>query len=507
MPSPPLCLRRSLVALLLTAGPALGAGPTPVALQTAVSPIKGVAPSASEARLPLRYVLDRVVIHGNDHTSSEVILRYVPFHPGELLDPDDPKLRAVRYSLLGTGFFRDVSLSLTKSESTNHVVLNITVGERNTLVVSDLWMGLAASADSDGKRPPQMLSPFAGLSVAENNLFGSGASLGAATVFSNDQRALSVRFLNPSPLGSRWMLSTQALFADGLGFFGNSAVKWDNPRLIDQVPRQAVTQFRRISGELGIGTHLSLSTEIWFHYRAENLLAWPPDAAAHEYGGTLEPIDFSIHRGRSLLSTLGTSLKHDTRDQPVLTSRGVKASASILSSLAPLGSDYSYQRLDLTAQGWWSLGAGHVVSLSTAAAAIAGYAPFFERLHISDFSDLRPGRILGLNFDDRPAPNFLGTSISEVRYGDFGASVQGTYRMPLYRGSRAIFGIDAFVSGGLFVLASHRDIVRPPKNRSGLELIPMDLTGNIGLQLDTNLGGITISFANALGFLRNGGVR
>ena len=48
---------------------------------------------------------------------------------------------------------------------------------------------------------------------------------------------------------------------------------------------------------------------------------------------------------------------------------------------------------------------GHVLKLNLFAGGISGNAPFFEQFHVGDFSDFRPDRVLGVNFDRRPPPN------------------------------------------------------------------------------------------------------
>lgn len=454
----------------------------------------------------LRYVLDGVVVRGNDRTSSRVVLRYVPFRAGDILDVDDTQVQLTKYRLLGTGFFRDVTLSLEKGSRRGHVVLVITVVERNTIVVNDLWMGLAASANTNGQEQ-QFLSPFAGVDAAETNLLGTGITLGSASAFSKDQLAVLVRFLDPAVAGGRWMLSGEVLYNGALGFFGNSGVRWEDPNLISDVPRQAVVDYRRLGGNVGAGLDLSVSTQLWAHYRLESIEASLPRAAAHSYGGEFEPIDFRVLPGRSVLSTIGASLQHDTRDQPILPTHGVQAAISAEVSLLPTGSDYSYQRIDARIARWWPLYHGHTIKLEGFVGAIAGNAPFFEQYYIGDLTDFRPDRVLGLAFDDRPAPNFLKTSIAEVRYGDYAARFGVEYRIPLYRGRRSIYGIDLFTSAGVLTLAGLRDIQRPPADVSGAAVVPVDLTGNVGFRMDTSLGGVAFSFANALGFIPLGGGR
>src|SRR5690606_18529777 len=145
---------------------------------------------------------------------------------------------------------------------------------------------------------------------------------------------------------------------------------------------------------------------------------------------------------------------------------------------------------------WWRLLSDHVVMLEASVGLISGRAPFFEQYYIGDLSDFRPGRVLGLAFDDRPAPNFLGTSIAEARYGDYASKLNSEYRIPLYRGHRSVFGIDVFASFGVIALASEREILRPPADLSGAATIPIDLTAGLGFRMDTSLGGFAFSFSN-----------
>jgi outer membrane protein insertion porin family len=463
------------------------------------------APGQAEVET-LRYLLEGIEIRGNTKTRQRVIEHYVPFHRGDVLDVDDPSLELTRYRLLGTGFFRDVQLSLRKGSARGRVILVVEVTERNTIVVSDLAMGLSADADPDGRRRP--LAAFAGVAGAERNLAGTGITLGSALAISQgatteeaiDQLALRVRFFDPAFLGSRWALSGELLYNDALDFFGNSNVVVDDAR--QREGSYAVVEYNRFGGQLAIGHPTSLTTRLWLSYRLETIGdVRIPRAAAHEYGGVVEPIDFKILPGRSVLATLRASLEHDTRDHPWLPTRGWLTSAALEISLSPAGSDYAYQRLDLKARRWWSLPFNHVFSLEAFAGAIAGDAPFFEQYYVGDLTDLRPGRLLGLNFDRRSAPNFLGTAIEDVRYAEYALKLSGEYRIPVFRGRRSIYAIDFFASFGAFALAGPREVTDPAPKYQGLERIPLDLTANLGFRLDTSLGGFTFTFSNVLGFL------
>ncbi|HTV20642.1 MAG TPA: BamA/TamA family outer membrane protein [Polyangiaceae bacterium] len=483
--------------------------PPPADRTPAPPPSDAPVAAAAGADVPfeaVRYELEGIEIIGNTKTRRRVVEHYVPFRRGDVLDVDDPALELTRYRLLNSGFFRDVQLSLRKGSARGRVILVIEVMERNTLVVTDLAMGLSADADTDGRRRP--LAAFAGVAGAERNLAGTGITLGSALAISQgattekaiDQFALRVRFFDPAFLGSRWALSGELLYNDALDFFGNTAVRVDDSRPTSA--SYATVEYTRSGGQIGFGHPTSLSSRFWLTYRLETIGdVRLPRAASHEYGGMVEPIEFDILPGRSVLSTLRASLEHDTRDHPWLPTRGWLASAALEMSLAPAGSDYPYERLDLRARRWWSLPKNHVVSVDLFAGVIAGQAPFFEQYYVGDLTDFQPGRLLGLNFDRRPAPNFLRTAIEEVRYAEYAFKLNTEYRLPLYRGQRSIYAIDFFGSFGAFVLAGPREINRPAPKYQGLSRIPIDLTGNIGFRLDTSMGGFSFTFSNVLGFL------
>jgi outer membrane protein insertion porin family len=83
-------------------------------------------------KVGLRYVLEGIEIRGNTTTLARVIHRFVPFRAGDTLDVDDKELVLTRFRLLGTGFFRDVQLSLRRGTKRGYVVLQVDVVERNT---------------------------------------------------------------------------------------------------------------------------------------------------------------------------------------------------------------------------------------------------------------------------------------------------------------------------------------------------------------------------------------
>jgi outer membrane protein insertion porin family len=198
---------------------------------------------------------------------------------------------------------------------------------------------------------------------------------------------------------------------------------------------------------------------------------------------------------------LRATVLHDTRDEPVLPSRGVHLFAAAEASPTPLGSDYPYVKIQARFSQWHALPWGHVMRFEGFAGAIFGTAPLFEKFYVGDLSDLLPDRALELNFDRRSAPNFLGTSIVENRYGEYAARLQTEYRIPLYRGRRSIYGVDIFGAAGIYALAKDRDLIQPPRGYSPVGAVPLDITFNLGVRIDTSAGGLTFGISNFLGFL------
>jgi outer membrane protein insertion porin family len=461
---------------------------------------RSTAPDSDDAS-HLRYYLERIEVRGNTLTRSSVIIRYLPFREGKQLDVDDAEFTLARYRLLGTGFFREVEFSLRKGSKRGNVVLVVDVVERNTVVVNGVWMGLSKNADTNGD--PKPLTAYLGFDVAETNLAGSGISLGGAVGLAQDQLAVRVRFLDPAFLGTPWMVNLTLLHNRATDFFGTQGVVWDVPNDATTT-KYAVVPYKRFGGSVGIGRDLSMSTQLWFHYRLETISADVPSYALQNRGGKIEPIQFDIIQGRSVFSSARANFQFDTRDHPFLPTRGWLVTTWGELGLLPLGSDYNFQRFDIASSYWWhKKNSPHVFRLQLFAGAMAGDVPFFEQYYVGDFSEFLPARMLSLNVDRRPSPDILNlkTAIREVRYGQYAAQIAGEYRFPVYRGHRSVYGIDLFLRAGFFSVADRRNLIDPAPNYHGFRRIPLDFTFNTGFRMDTSAGGIVFSLSNVLSFL------
>ena len=447
----------------------------------------------------LRYVLEGIEIRGNTSTLARVIQRFVPFRAGDTLDVEDKELLLTRFRLLGTGFFRDVQLSLRRGTKRGYVILQVDVVERNTIIVNDLWLGLSADAEPDGSARP--LTAYGGIDVSETNLAGTGVALGGAIALADRQIALRTRVSDSDFLRSSWTAEAQLLFNNAKDYFGNRDVLVDDPtQLVAQ--DYAVVSYQRFGTLVGVGHEVgSVATRLFFDYRLEKIDASLPRAASHLRGLDVETIDFDLRPGTSLLSTVAATLVHDTRDDAFLPTRGWHVLGLVEGSLTPLGSDYPYTKLVLRGSRWMPLPWEHVLRIEGILGSVFGDAPLFEKFYVGDYTDLRPHRALDLAFDRRAAPNFLNTAIAEVRYGDYAARLNAEYRVPLYRGRKSIYGVDFFGSAGIYAVANERDITNPARGYSGFSKVPVDLTFNIGMKVDTVAGGFSIGIANIIGFI------
>jgi outer membrane protein assembly factor BamA len=475
---------------------------TPAPIPTHRPSLAEAPPQAepSVAKVKVRYALEGIELRGNVRTAARVVLRYVKFRAGDLLDVDDPEVELTRYRLLGTGFFASVQLSLRKGSRRGAAILVIDVVERNTFIVQNLWAGIAADEDTAGNARP--LSAYLGLQVAETNLAGLGMTLGAGIAVASDQFAIHTQFLDPAIAGTGWSAAASLQYSDARDFFGNRDVSFESPLLEQrEVTDYAVVAYRRFGGTLGTGHDLTVSTQFSLDYHLEQIDATVPTVASHLFGTTREPIEFSILGGKSVLSSLRAVISHDTRDYPFLTKRGTLASVSLSAGLMPLGSDYGFARMEANLRHWWQLPWKHVIRAEAFVGFIAGNAPFFEKFYVGDFTDLLPDRVLSLAPDRRQPPNWLGNDIIEVRYGEFAARIEGEYRVPLYAGRDAVYGVDLFGTTGLYSIATRRMFTDPPSGYEGAARVPLDLTFNLGVRVDTKVGGISLAFSNLLGLL------
>ncbi len=484
-----------------------------------------------------KYLLEGIEVQGERRTSARSIRSFVPLGAGAAFDVDDPEIEALRYRLLGTGWFDRVELSLKRGHKPGWVVLRIDVTERRTLVFQQLAAGLGWSVASvDDKagqdRPPgRKAEPYLGLGVADTNFLGTGKTLGGLVLASPDQQALALNYYDPVVSASRWSLSAHALLANGHEYFGGdngknhevrvsvdcSTVSAEDLKRCEIAPQVAVVDYWRAGLGLGtardVGTFTRLSLD-WHGDYVRVPAGGMPDAASEVRGRgdsarRVRPIDFSIEPGSSVVSMITVGLSFDKRDSAVLPSRGALMTFAGDLASGLLASEYEFVRLQAHAQRFHALPWGHVVRTGLYAGAVFGRAPFFYKFFATDLSDLEPSRLLGLNLDHRPAPNLFGlaqcgrafddscgTAVAQVRQEELAARVDVEYSWPFARGRNGfVKGGDVFGLVGLYSLADPDDLRVAIPCYQGLARLPIDLTLDIGVRLDTQAGVFQLGLA------------
>lgn len=456
------------------------------------------------------YQLERVDVRGNGRTDTGVIRGYVPFRPGEPLDLEDPRLDALRWRLLGTGWFEEVRLGIERGSRRGRVVLVVQVVERNTFVIQSIALGLSEGLLNSGAVDSEA-QPYFGISVAEVNLFGTGVSLEATALLSLFQQGGRLRLGQASFLGGDWGLTGSLFFNNGREFFGNDDVLValdDCVREPGELPceaaRNAVLEYRRYGGTIGTGVDLADAWRFTLDWHFEVLeMVDRPAAASHRRGLEIVPIDFHVHDGLSYVSTLVLGVSLDERDNPGLPTSGrhVFVDADLGTQL--IGSSYDFVRVRAGWREWFRLPeAHHTLRLGLFVGAAVGDAPFFYRFYVADMSDLIPARVLELNLDRRAPPNLLGTAIREMRAQELAGRVDVEYSIWLYEGRDEVRGLVLYGLLGAYALLDRADLSVAIAGYEGAARAPIDLTFDVGLRLDTIVGVFQLGFSTLLGFIQ-----
>jgi hypothetical protein len=454
----------------------------------------------------IRYFVERVEIRGNTRTRAHVIRHFVPLDKGDVLDVDDPEIESIRWRLLGTGWFDEVRLSLKRGSRRGWVVLVVQVEERNTFIINRITLGISEGLN---RNVDENLVPYGGISVAETNLLGLGITLSATVVASEPQQGFRLDFSDPTAFGSPFALNTSVFFNNAREFFGNDPlVSIECPEDEDDCPpeveaKNAVVLYRRTGLSLGTGHDLGASTRYTLDWRVERVnVRVRPEAASETRGGEVRPIDFSIEDGVSYVSSLRFGLLYDRRNDPALPTEGLFVRFLGDGGTRILGSDYDYLRLQGLARYWIPLPRRQYVRLGAFAGVALGDAPFFYKFHVSDMTDLIPSRALEMELDRRPPPNLLNTSIAVMRAEELAGRVDVEYGVHLYRGGKGFFrAVTAYGGIGLYSLADLRDIEVSIRGYKGAARVPVDLTFDLGIRADTQLGVFQLGFSNLLGFV------
>ncbi len=453
------------------------------------SPLEGaqeIPPEAEQSAVP-RYDLERIVVIGNRKTQRHVILRYIEVSPGETFQASDPRLETARYRLLASGLFHDVDLSLARGSKRGKAILTVRVDERNTILVRQIVAGFSE------------LTPYGSLDIGDHSFFGTKVDVSTAAVFSKKQYGYRLRLSDNHFLRSDFGLHIEGLYSHARDFFGHESVCVETcpaPESPAGYDNFAVMRYDRAGLRLGSSYALPAGAFLHLTHRIEEVSAHMPPAASHVSFGETRPIVFGhLQPGHSIVSSLTLGIVRDTRDNIWLPSTGNRTALDVEVATELIGSNYEFSKFTLSHDEHFPLGRKHSLKLGLFAGLIMGDAPFFDQFFVGDFSAFVPSRVLDLNFSHLQ-PNLLKTAVQEMRYEDLSASISLEYSIPLYRGHGFFYGINAYFGLGAFMLAS-RDHLRTETDRyKGFRAVPMDLTVDLGVRVDTRIGPIVFNLAN-----------
>jgi len=445
------------------------------------------APVAESTAAPVKveedpkYLITEIRVNGNRRTRESLILANIGLSPGAVVAVDDPKLSENRRRLLALGLFLDVELTLTKGATRGDAVLTVKVTERGSLIVDDIFVGKSEAT-----------SWWAGVGITETNLLGRGIRLGGGVLFSarpevdgaESAAAGRLNLLMPlDGMGATW-IRTRLLASRSSEFFSRQvSFKGSEPTEF------VASRLNRMGADLAFGLPLSPTTRMWFGGRGEYLDADLPLA--------LSGIDYKIDAGNSFLSALVIGIEIDTTSHRPFPRHGYRLMVDLDNSLPVIGSSYTYHRTNINAQRFFRVANNHAIALRAFAGAIVGEAPYIDQYFVGDLNPLLPSRMMGVNTSTRPSHNWLSSSINDTRYGNYAGRLTIEYAIPLWRAPGPMYAADAFVSAGVFSLAQTADL--RTRGRSGLDGIPIEPIGDVGVRVDTAFGVFLLSVGNAVG--------
>lgn len=441
--------------------------------------------------------VDRVVVTGREQVSERQI-RTILDREGlaagtEILWPEDERVDRVRDRLRGTGYFKQVILSVEpRPGSDDHVVLRIDVVERSTISISDVYLGSSA------------LTPFhGGVSLAERNFLGRGVLLGGAFIWGaqprigNSRRQQAYKVFAEAP---RLLSAPLGLLASG--WFVSASEPYRVRGAEDDPDPQLFRSFEydRVGGQVGVGFPLTPRLELAVDYTFERVAAFLPlGPQRQDERGELVDVDLHLRDGVHRHTSVDFSLSYDGRSELFLVGKGGRFVLDVQASSPATGSQYEY--IKLVAAGTYSfrLPWRHWITPSASGGQISGRAPIFERFYSGDLSAWTPGREQGLRYSTRNPIDVFGSGIDTREFGDLFGRVDLEYAWPLFRRTRTrgVYGGDLYLSLGVFTLVG--DLAERSRRRAADERVaPVGAAADLGLRLDTALGTFNVSVGEVL---------
>lgn len=406
--------------------------------------------------------------------------------------PEDPRVARARSSLVATGYFRSVNITL-EPDGPSAARLIVTLEERSSLHFTKIYLGSSR------------FTPFrGGIEVEEQNFLGRAVNLGGGIIWGSvpsavprarRQQGYKVAVESRSIAGSKFGVNGRAYYLSAAEPYRVSGA------LDDPDPKNfQLLDYDRIGGAVGGSFAINQEWTIGADYRFERVSSsLPADPIRITEGGRVRDVRLDLEDGETLLTTLDLSVRWDGRDLLRKAGAGGRFAFDVQIASPALGSSYEYMRLALGAGYAFRLPWGHFITPSFVAGQIVGHAPRFERFYAGDLSDLVPGREFGLTYSTRGPFDILGTGVDTQVLGNIFARGDLEYAIALFRSPRTRFveGGQFFVSTGIFVLAGDGD-EREQRRDDDLLVAPIGFNANAGVRLVTSIGTFDLSVGNVL---------
>ncbi len=439
-------------------------------------------------------LIEAINITGNTATQTEIIRRALPISPGDILHASDRRLRDSRFKVLALGYFRDVTLTMSKGTARGQVIIEFHVVERGTFVLNRLWFG------------SNSVSPYwFGADVGERNLLGLGIAVGGGLIYAGDgqiagdrdQWAGELRASDTSLYGSRWGANGSLTLVHGSEPYRIAGTDSDQAAEFRAFP------YRRFGGRLGVTYDATELSRITGGIRIESVDTELPVAPTRTLpDGRVTAIDLHLGPGASRVVTAGIGFDRDTRPDPILPHAGNRLTANAEVGSAALGGSYDFATLFAREEQWWPVTPHTALGMRLAGGVVIGDAPRFDRIHISDVDHMLTPRALGLVLSNASPLDILGTKPEKPSYGAIGGSASLELTSELFRGSgkNRVYGGDWFIGAGLWALAQTEELTL---RDSGIwRSLPVDVYVDAGLRIDTDVGVFELTISNALGRVR-----
>lgn len=410
----------------------------------------------------------------------------------EVFVPEDARVARARSSLVATGYFRSVNITLEPA-GPSAADLVVTLEERSSLHFTKVYLGSSR------------FTPFrGGIEVEEQNFLGRAVNLGGGIIWGSVPSAVSrarrqqgynLSVESRSIAGSKFGVNGRAYFLSAAEPYRVAGA------LDDPDPKNfQLVDYDRVGGVVGGSYAINTQWAIGADYRFERVSSTLPGSPIRlTEGGRVRDVRLDLEDGETLLTTLDLSVRWDGRDSLRKAGAGGRFAFDVQIASPALGSTYEYMRLVLGAGYAFRLPWGHFITPSFVAGQIVGNAPRFERFYAGDLSDLVPGREFGLTYSTRGPFDILGTGIDTQVLGNVFARGDLEYAIALFRSPRTSFveGGQFFVSAGIFVLAG--DTAERDQRRSdALSVAPIGFNANLGIRLVTSIGTFDLSVGNVL---------